>query len=56
MQQAANYLSRAEGWESWKRDGTWRNYCPDCIESGDDPDTANVGIDFTRRPIRDDDY
>ena len=25
MQQAANYLSRAEGWDSWPRGRVWRN-------------------------------
>jgi hypothetical protein len=52
FQQAINYLSRAEGWDSRKlRDG-WRNYCPACSQEADpDPDLAGIG--FTRRRIPD---
>jgi hypothetical protein len=53
FQQAANYLSRAEGWDSWEHDGVWRNYCPRCIEGGD-PDLDRAGIGFTKRSIDDD--
>jgi hypothetical protein len=50
FQQAINYLSRAEGWDSRKlRDG-WRNYCPACSQEAD-PDLAGIG--FTRRRIPD---
>lgn len=55
MQQAANYLSRAEGWDSWKRRGEWRNYCPRCVEDGGDPDLENAGVNFGIRPTREDD-
>lgn len=55
MQQAANYLSRAEGWDSWKSGGEWKNYCPQCVEPGEaDPDLDRAGIGFTKR-IADDD-
>lgn len=53
FQQAVNYLSRAEGWESRKIRGTWKNYCPRCGEEGD-PDMDLAGIGFTRRPAIDD--
>jgi hypothetical protein len=33
--QAANYLNRAEGWDSWEHGGQWTNYCPRCVEGGD---------------------
>lgn len=57
MQQVSNYLSRVEGWESWKPGGEWRNYCPKCIEGGDpDLERERAGIGFTRRPISDEDY
>jgi hypothetical protein len=47
FQQAVNYLSRAEGWESRKlRDG-WRNYCPQCSEEAD-PDLEIAGIGFIK--------
>jgi hypothetical protein len=56
MHQAANYLSRAEGWDSWKQRGEWRNYCPRCIEAGDpDPDLDRAGVTFTRKKISDND-
>ena len=55
FQQAANYLSRAAGWDSWEHDGVWRNYCPRCIEGGD-PDLDRAGIGFTKKRIMDDDY
>jgi hypothetical protein len=52
FQQAANYLSRAEGWDSRKlRDG-WRNYCPQCGQDAD-PDLDLAGIGFTRKRILD---
>jgi hypothetical protein len=55
MQQAANYLSRAEGWDSWKRGGEWKNYCPQCVEAGDpDPDLDRAGVFFTGSRIADD--
>jgi hypothetical protein len=56
MQQAANYLSRAEGWDSWRRDGgVWRNFCPRCVEGGDpDSDLDNVGVSFGQKPGADD--
>lgn len=57
MQQAANYLSRAEGWDSWPRGRVWRNFCPGCVEGGDpDSDLDRVGIGFSRKPSVDDDY
>jgi hypothetical protein len=57
IQQASNYLSREAGWESWpdRERGGWRNFCPDCIESGDiSPDLEQAGIHFARRTIDDD--
>jgi hypothetical protein len=55
MQQAANYLSRAEGWDSWEQHGDWKNYCPKCIEAGDsDPDLDRAGVHFTRTRMSDD--
>ena len=57
MQQAANYLSRAEGWDSWTRGRVWRNFCPGCIEGGDpDSDLDQVGLGLGRKPGVDDDY
>jgi hypothetical protein len=47
MQQAANYLSRAEGWDSWRKRGeAWRNFCPDCVVDGD-PDSVSTILAFT---------
>jgi hypothetical protein len=54
FQQAANYLSRAEGWDSWEHSGEWTNYCPRCIEGGDF-DLDRAGIGFTKKWIADDD-
>jgi hypothetical protein len=55
MQQVSNYLSRVEGWESWPRNGKWKNYCPRCVEASEpDPDLDRAGVGFTR--IVDDDY
>ena len=50
MQQAANYISRAENWENQKlKHGQWRNYCPNCAEDAD-PDHDIAGVGFTRKP------
>ena len=47
FQQAINYLSREEGWESRRlKDGKWRNYCPRCGEEGN-PDADLAGLGFT---------
>lgn len=55
IQQAANYLSRAENWDNIKHSRTWRHYCPRCTEGGiSDPDMDHVGIGFTRRGWADD--
>jgi hypothetical protein len=55
MQQAANCLSRSEGWDSWKQRGVWKNYCPGCVEAGEpDPDLDRAGIGFVLKPGFDD--
>jgi hypothetical protein len=55
FQQAANYLSRAENWDSWENGGDWRNFCPACVAEGDpDNDFGRAGIGFGRREISDD--
>ncbi len=55
IQQAANYLSRAENWDNLEHGGIWRHYCPRCTEGGlPDPDLEHVGIGFTQRGIPDD--
>jgi hypothetical protein len=52
MQQAATYLSRAEGWDSWRKRGeAWRNFCADCVVDGDpDSDLDRIGIHIGRKP------
>jgi hypothetical protein len=56
FQQAANYLSRAEGWDSWEHDGDWKNYCPQCVEASDpNPDLDRAGVGFTKRWMAGDD-
>jgi hypothetical protein len=53
MQQVANYLSRAEGWDSRKLKHGWRNYCPQCAEEAD-PDRDVAGVGFIQKPGLDD--
>jgi Fe2+ or Zn2+ uptake regulation protein len=48
FQQAVNYISRAEGWESRETRGIWRNYCPRCREEAN-PDMDLAGIGFTKK-------
>lgn len=56
FRQAANYLSRAEEWDSVEHDGVWRNYCPDCVRGGlPDPDIDKIGVGFTQKRVWDDD-
>jgi hypothetical protein len=52
MQQAATYLSRAEGWDSWRKRGeAWRNFCADWVVDGDpDSDLDRIGIHIGRKP------
>jgi hypothetical protein len=54
FQQAINFLSREDGWESRKlKDGKWRNYCPQCGEEAD-PEGDLAGLGFTRKFSSDD--
>jgi hypothetical protein len=55
FQQAVNYLSRAERWDSRKYRDLWFNYCPSCGEYGR-PEIDRTGLHFTRKIISDDDY
>lgn len=54
FRQAANYISRSEGWDNRKRGDDWFNYCPSCAEYAQ-PERENPGIYFGRKVIPDDD-